>query len=139
MRQERHATFADIPRLMEIRAAVRENRLSDPLSVTRTDYERFIGAGRVWVCEIDGRIAGFSAGHERDGTIWALFVDPGYEGRGIGTSLLHRACNDLSRDGHLIIRLSTGAGTRAERLYRRLGWAETGIEPEGEVRFEKMQ
>lgn len=135
MRQERRATPADIDRLMEIRAAVRENRLSDPASVTRADYERFIGRGRIWVCEIDGGIAGFSAGDERDGTIWALFVDQGHHRQGVGTALLARACDDLRRDGHAVVTLSTTPGMAAERLYRRLGWTEAGSSPNGEVRF----
>jgi len=47
----REARLADIPRLETIRAAVRENRLSDPRLVTPRDHEEHIlGAGRTWVC-----------------------------------------------------------------------------------------
>ncbi len=136
MRQERRAEPADIDRLMDIRAAVSENRLSDPLSVTRADYDRFVAQGRVWVGEADGRIVGFSASDERDGSIWALFVDPGHAGLGIGTSLLRRACEDLKADGYGNIRLTTEPGTRADRLYRKLGWRDMGRSSSGEVVFE---
>ena len=134
----RRATPEDIPRLIEIRGAVQENRLSDPASVTRQDYERFVRQGRVWVAEVSGRIAGFSASDPGDGTIWALFVDPGHQGAGLGAALLDRACADLAQDGCATARLSTDPGTRAERLYRRLGWVDRGPGPDGEVAFERQ-
>jgi GNAT superfamily N-acetyltransferase len=137
MPTERRATFADIDRLMEIRAAVRENVLSDPRSVTRSDYDRFIDQRRVWVSEDAGLITGFSASDERDGTIWALFVEPGQEGRGIGRSLLARACQDLRADGFPTARLGTDPGTRADRLYRHLGWIDLGRDAGKEVIFER--
>jgi GNAT superfamily N-acetyltransferase len=137
MAQARRATPDDIDRLIQIRGAVQQNRLSDPLSVTRADYERFVAGGRVWVVEVDGRVAGFSASDARDGSIWALFVDPGSQGAGLGRLLLDKACLDLKADGHLTARLTTNPGTIADRLYRRLGWADCGIGPDGEVRFER--
>jgi ribosomal protein S18 acetylase RimI-like enzyme len=132
----RRATASDIDRLIEIRSTVRENRLSNPMSVTRADYDRFVGEGRVWVGEVHGTVAGFSAGDERDGTIWALFVDAAYQGAGIGPMLLSKACLDLKNDGYKKVRLTTQAGTRAERLYRKLGWIDVGISDGGEMRFE---
>lgn len=136
MTQARRATHLDVDRLMEIRGAVGENRLSDPLSVTRADYDRFVGQGRVWVSEVGDRIIGFSASDERDGTIWALFVDPAQQGAGIGTELLHRACLDLKTDGFSKVRLSTEPSTTAEKLYRKLGWTDFGLSPSGEVQFQ---
>ena len=38
---------------------------------------------------------GFSPGDPRDGSIWALFVDPADEGRGIGRALLALACDTV--------------------------------------------
>lgn len=80
----RTAVYADIPRLMEIRASVRENRLSDPTRVTLADYEWFIDHGPLHVWEGAAGIQGLSAGDPRDGSIWALFVDPAFEGVGVG-------------------------------------------------------
>ncbi len=48
------ATCADIPRLIEIRGAVLENRLSDPTSVTPDDYFRFVSQNRVWIARAAG-------------------------------------------------------------------------------------
>lgn len=132
----RRATLSDIDRLMEIRGAVRENRLSNPLSVTRADYDRFVGEGRVWVSEVGNTIVGFSASDEHDGSIWALFVDPAHQRAGIGPALLGKACLDLKNDGYKSVRLTTQGGTVAENLYRRLGWADVGISDSGEVKFE---
>lgn len=132
----RRATSSDIDRLMIIRGTVNENRLSDPLSVTRADYECFVEDGRVWVCEVNGAVVGFSASDKADGSIWALFVDPAQHGAGIGPVLLGKACLDLKNDGYALARLTTQAGTVAERLYRRLAWHDKGVSPSGEVRFE---
>lgn len=120
---------------MEIRFLVQENRLSDPGSVTAADCERFVDKGRFWVCEVGDTIVGFSASDERDGTIWALFLDPAWQGQGIGPALLNRACDDLHADGYRTARLTTDPGTRAERMYRRMGWQDHGIGEDGEMRF----
>lgn len=131
----RRATTGDIDQLMRIRGAVRENRLRDPSSVKRADYEWFVAQHRVWLGKIDGQVAGFAAGDPRDGTIWALFVDPKLEGEGLGAVLLVKVCEDLVTDGHTVLRLSTDPGTKAARLYRKLGWQEQGLLPDGEMAF----
>ncbi|KAF0115404.1 MAG: acetyltransferase [Rhodobacteraceae bacterium] len=135
MRTLRRADAADIDALVRIRGAVRENRLRDRLSVSRADYDWFIAQGRVWLCDLGGQVAGFSAGDPRDGTIWALFVDPDCEGLGLGAELLARAVDDLRADGHHAAQLSTDPGTKAARLYRKLGWQEVGPTAEGELEF----
>ena len=131
----RRAGPQDVDALIRIRAAVRENRLRDPASVTRADYDWFVAESRIWLGEIDGQVAGFAAGDPRDGTIWALFVDPAQEGAGLGRLLLARVCANLRADGHAVLRLTTDPGTRAARLYRRLGWQEQGLLRDGEMAF----
>lgn len=131
----RRAGPQDVDALIRIRGAVRENRLRDPASVTRADYDWFVSRNLLWLAEVDGHIAGFAAGDPRDGTIWALFVDPAQEGVGLGRGLLARVCEDLRADGHTVLRLTTDPGTRAARLYQRLGWEEQGLLPDGEMAF----
>src|SRR5690349_5858228 len=115
----RLAIAADIPRIFEIRDSVRENRLSDPNAVTEAGASWFIDNGALWVWQgADGSFTGFSAGDVRDGSIWALFVAPGHEGKGIGRALLKVACDALRAAGHRAATLSTDPGTRAERHYR---------------------
>jgi GNAT superfamily N-acetyltransferase len=133
----RRAVAADIPRIMEIRHAVFENRLSDPSVVTDAHCTAFIDRSEIWVWCEKGAVLGFSAGDTRDGWIWALFVAPGHEGRGIGRALLPFACETLRRAGYTTATLSTEEGTRAERFYRENGWTAAGKNHKGEVVFTK--
>jgi hypothetical protein len=52
------------------------------------DCAAFIDRAEMWVWVKDGQMQGFSAGDRRDGSIWALFVDPANEGRSIGPAQL---------------------------------------------------
>lgn len=139
----RLAVESDISRLIEIRALVHENRLMTPGLVTRADYEWFVAHGPVWVAEgaisSGGRttIQGFAAGDPRHGTVWALFVDPMAEGRGIGQRLLAQVCETLQEQGHSTATLTTAAGTRAETFYRAGEWTIIGRTASGELRFQK--
>ena len=132
----REAQIEDIPALSEIRLSVTENVLSDPRKVTPeicADYLSVSGKG--WLCEVDGEVVGFSVASLRDGSIWALFVRPGYEGRGIGTRLLKLATSWLFSMGARTISLSTDPNTRADRMYERQGWKRGDIMNNGEVSY----
>jgi GNAT superfamily N-acetyltransferase len=129
----RRARLEERPRISEIRFAVRENQLLDPSRVTDADYHWFSENPGIWVWEEKGRILGFSAADTRDGTIWALFIDPDHEGRGIGRALLARACDVLRQDGHRIAWLTTDPGSRAEGFYRAAGWKVIGTSLRGEA------
>lgn len=134
----REATIHDIAALSEIRLSVRENVLSDQRKVTHEMYAAYLsGSGKGWLCEVDGEVVGFSVASLNPASIWALFVKPGYEGRGIGTRLLQLATGWLFGMGASKISLSTGAHTRADRMYERLGWKRGDeINPDGEVVYQ---
>lgn len=134
----RKATVADRPRITEVRLAVRENRLSaaSQAKVDRTADWIFTNAA-FWVWEEGGAVQGFSVADPRDGTIFGLFIHPDYESRGIARALLPHACEDLRAAGFTVAKLTTGAGTRAERFYRTNGWQETGRQENGEIIFQK--
>ena len=129
----RRAEHADIPRIQEIRLAVHENRLSDPTSVTFEDCVWFVENPGMWVWEEGGRIKGFSAADTRDGSVWALFVDPNYERRGIGRALFEAALATLRAAGYRGATLTTDPGTRAEQFYRAAGWTVVGRTPKGSL------
>jgi ribosomal protein S18 acetylase RimI-like enzyme len=133
----RKATIEDQQRITEVRNAVRENQLS-PANIPKVaDVSRWIFEnGAFWVWEQHGAVQGFSAADPRDGTIFALFVHPDYESRGIGPALLSLACEDLRRAGRTVAKLTTAPGSRAERFYRRNGWTDIGRE-KGEIVFER--
>jgi ribosomal protein S18 acetylase RimI-like enzyme len=123
---------------MEIRLAVRENRLSDPRRVQPADCAWFIANSTIWVIECDGTVRAFAAGDPRDGNVWALFVEPSYERRGFGRALISRVCSDLAAKGFEYAWLSTEPGTRAERFYRANGWIEGGMTARDEIIFRKQ-
>src|SRR4030095_2424824 len=84
----RSATINDIQQLHSIRIAVKENILPDPLLITPTDYETFLTVrGKGWVCEIDKTLVGFAIIDLKEKNIWALFVHPDHERKGIGNQL----------------------------------------------------
>jgi GNAT superfamily N-acetyltransferase len=132
----RKATRADIPRIVEIRAAVRENKLRDPSRVTIEDICWFIDNPGIFVWVEDDKVVGFSAADPRDGSIFALFMDAAYEGRGIARALFERACSVLMDAGCPRMWLTTWPGTRAEQFYRKAGWRVTGTD-DGNLVFEK--
>jgi GNAT superfamily N-acetyltransferase len=106
--------------------------------VTAADCDAFIERSEIWVWEEDGVVQGFAAGDTRDGWIWALFVAPGHEGRGIGQALLPLACETLRKAGYTMATLSTVEGTRAARFYRMNGWTAAGRNHKGELVFRKQ-
>lgn len=121
-----------------LRISVRENRLSDPLRVTEADYLPFLAQRRAsWVAESGGRLMGFAIANLESRSIWALFVSPDCEGRGIGRALLQHVTDALLQSGPEPISLVTEPGTRAEQLYLAAGWTRVGVEPSGEIRFER--
>ena len=125
----RLATRLDIPAMSRIRLDVRENVLSNPGRITQQMYEDYLELlGRGWVAEVDGRIVGFSYANKTDASIWALFMAPDHEGRGIARHLLTLAVDWLFEQGNEKVRLSTGMDTRADRFYAAQGWTRERVD-----------
>lgn len=122
--QWRRAEAADIPAMSALRLAVKENVLSNPARITPQMYLDHLDAqGCSWVCLLDdGRLVGFSSAARADGSIWALFVAPEFEGLGAGKALLRLATDWLFAQGHVRVVLGTGINTRADRFYLAQGW-----------------
>lgn len=135
----RPALPEDVSAMHALRMSVRENALSDPSRVTAADYERRLAQPQTsWVAEEGSNIVGFAIADLPSRSIWALFVKPGFEGRGIGRSLLQQVTQSLAAAGPGEIHLSTEAGTRAERVYAAAGWSRAGRLPNGELHFVRM-
>ena len=133
----REALITDIPQIQIVRNSVRENRLSDPGLVPDKDVEEYIiHRGKGWVCEINNRIVGFAIADLQDDNIWALFLHPDHEGKGIGKRLHDTMLDWYFDQNKNSVWLGTSPGTRAEGFYRKAGWSETGTHGKGEVKFE---
>ena len=137
MKTFREAIESDIDQMTEVRLSVKENRLSDPNSITRADYKEYLfKRGKGWVCEIDNIIRGFSIADVEDHNIWALFVHPRYEKMGIGKSLHRMMLEWYFNTTVEKVWLSTAPGSRAETFYRKAGWIQVGQTVTGEIKFE---
>ncbi|MEV6625832.1 GNAT family N-acetyltransferase [Amycolatopsis sp. NPDC051106] len=86
-------------------------------------WARRIGdGGPVLVAEEDGVIAGFAA--YGDARLYALYLLPGYWGRGLGRALHDRVVEEMSGDSAVLWVLSTNE--RAKAFYVRQGWVDDG-------------
>jgi len=133
----RVAEIRDINQIQIIRNLVEENRLSDPNLVPDKDVEDYMmRRGKGWVCEIDDKVVGFAIADLVDNNIWALFVHPGFEKKGIGKKLHEEMLNWYFSQTDRSVWLGTAPKTRAENFYRGAGWKETGIHGKGEIKFE---
>ena len=133
----REASLTDILQMQIVRNSVTENTLSDPALVPNKDVEDYIlDRGKGWVCEIDKSIVGFSIVSLKDNNVWALFIKPGFDKKGIGTKLHDLMINWYFSQTKVSVWLSTAPETRAEQFYRNAGWKEVGIHGKGEIKFE---
>lgn len=133
----RTAELSDIKQMQVVRHLVKENTLSNPDLVPDKDVAFFISEkGRGWVCQIDGRLVGFSIVDLKERSVWALFVDPEFAEKGIGKELHRLMVNWYFKQTKDKLVLGTAPNTRAERFYHFQGWTKAGSFPNGEVRFE---
>lgn len=133
----REATIDDIRQIQIVRNSVKENTLSNPDLVTDEDCVEFITVrGKGWVCEINHQVVGFAIADLKENNIWALFLDPHFERKGIGQQL-HKIMLDwyFSKTKDTVW-LGTAFNTRAELFYRKAGWTEVGTHGTKEIKFE---
>lgn len=133
----REAQTTDISQIQFVRNSVNENTLSNPDLVPDKDVEDYISnRGKGWVCIADNRVVGFAIVSVADNNVWALFIQPGYDKRGIGKKLHDDMINWYFNQTHKTIWLGTSPITRAELFYRKAGWKEVGMHGKDEIKFE---
>lgn len=88
-----------------------------------------VSQGRVMVAEIDGA----AVAHLRWGMFWdevpfmnLLWVVPERRGHGVGTTLIEAWERSQVATGHTMVLTSTVSAERAQHLYRRLGYVDSG-------------
>lgn len=137
----RPATEADVETLFRIRTDVRENNMTlDALAAVGVTPESIVRMLRTdshaWLAEWEGHPAAFAMADAARGTVFALFVQRGYEERGMGRALLAEAAAWLFARGWDQVWLTTGADAPgANAFYRRVGWREDGTAENGEIRY----
>ena len=133
----REAKIEDIQQIQTVRNSVTENTLSDPGLVSDQDCKEFITErGRGWVCEVNDQIVGFAIADLKERNIWALFIDPKFEKKGIGQKLHKVMLNWYFEQTKDTVWLGTAFNTRAEHFYRNAGWTEVGTHGTKEIKFE---
>jgi GNAT superfamily N-acetyltransferase len=137
----REASGADMPGIARVRSSVTENHLTTEQLAQRGITNASVAASLLmnrkgWVAQRSRQIVAFSMADRADPSIFALFVLPGYEGRGLGNHLLELALQWLWDNGAELAWLTTSPDTRAARFYARRGWIPVGMDPSGDMRFE---
>ncbi len=133
----REARKEDIEQIQIVRNSVKENMLSDPKLVTDEDCAEYMfRRGNGWVCEIDNQVVGFSIIDLEENNVWALFVHPDFDKRGIGRKLHDIMLNWYFAQTSFNLWLGTAPGTRAEIFYRKSGWNDIGMHGTKEIKFE---
>ncbi len=136
----REANIEDIPQIQIVRNTVTENTLSNPKLVTDDDCREFLfDRGKGWICEIDKQIVGFSIVDLKEFNIWALFVHPNHDKKGIGKQLHQLMLDWYFSQTKATVWLGTAPGTRAEVFYKKQGWTTVGMygkETKFEMTFE---
>jgi GNAT superfamily N-acetyltransferase len=135
----RAMTADDMGDAFAVRTAVAENALTleqlERTGITPASVAASLRA-RGWVAEKEGVVVALAIADGETRSIFALFVAPGYEGRGLGSALLDRAVRWLQGESSGTIWLTTAPDTRAAALYARRGFVVTGREPDGSLRLE---
>jgi len=133
----REATVADISEMHRVRCSVRENTLPDYSVLTPEKYRQHLTQlGRGWVYEHEGRMVGCAIVNRVEASVWALFVEPKFEGRGIGRALHDAMLSWLRSEQVQRVTLGTDPGTRAARFYEAAGWQFRELDAEGEALYE---
>lgn len=135
----------DVETLFDIRCSVRENHqsreeLADIGVTTQSVREMIAGGDYVTIIAVeDARAVGFTMAQISEGWVFACFVRPAFEGRGVGRVLMNAAEAGLRSAGVKRVWLSTGPGEhlRAMGFYRHLGWRHDGYLGDGQLRFTK--
>lgn len=129
--------------VFHIRTSVRENHLSleqmATMGITPEAIREAIAAEPcAWLAEADGKAVGFAMVDAEEGCVFAVFILPEWEGRGLGRRLMAEAEASLFRR-HETIWLETDGRSRASGFYTHLCWKPAVNYENGDVRFEKKR
>lgn len=132
----REIQVEDIPVLFQIRIDTWHNTNGDQelkdLGITHESVKKLIQSKSHfgWIALIHQKTIGFAMGDIEKGEMWVIAVLKDFEGKGIGTELLHRVENDLWNAGWSEIWLTTDLddSQRCVGFYKHLGWTDWKFE-----------
>jgi Acetyltransferases len=95
------------------------------------DFDSVTLGEQIWVAESDGRRVGFASVLVNDHFLHNLFVDPDWQGQGVGSALLEKVQSTFTRTGAL---KCLQQNESALRFYQRHGWyvEAQGSAPDGD-------
>ncbi|MBY4888388.1 GNAT family N-acetyltransferase [Pantoea sp. DY-15] len=139
----RTARLSNIEGMFDVRTSVIENHLSREEmrqmgiteSVLGDMVEKSLSA---WVATENNKIIGFSIIFPDEGCLFAAFVLPEYEGKGIGRRLVMLAEQELFQH-HEIPWLETDKNSRSAKFYMQLGWGNETDLNGTDIKLEKSR
>lgn len=122
----RPACAADVAAIFAIRTGVKENHLSQEQLTERgitpaRILEMLALPTCIWVADVNDTPVGFTLIDSDEGSVFALFVRPEYEGLGLGKQLMDQAEAVLFQY-HAVLWLETDSHSRAAGFYQHRGW-----------------
>jgi len=139
----RTAQLSDIEGMFDVRTSVIENHLSREEMRQMGITEGVVGdmiekSLCAWVATENNKIIGFSMILPDEGCLFAAFVLPEYEGKGIGRRLVTLAEQELFLH-HEIAWLESDKNSRAAKFYMQLGWGNETDLNGTDIKLEKTR
>ena len=139
----RQALITDVDSIFDVRTSVIENHLSREemrqIGITESVVADMIqNSPCAWVAIVSMKVVGFSMILQDEGCLFAAFVLPEHENKGIGRGLVMAAEKELFKH-HEVIWLETAKNSRAAKFYKHLGWGNKMDIDDGDIRLEKKK
>ncbi|AEN64716.1 GCN5-related N-acetyltransferase [Enterobacter soli] len=139
----RTAQPSDVNSIFDVRTSVTENHLSREemrlIGITESAVADMIEQSQcAWVAILNDNVIGFSMILPDEGCLFAAFVLPEYQGRGIGRRLVELAEHELFKH-HETAWLETDKNSRAAQFYMQLGWVKKKNIDGTDIRLEKSR
>lgn len=139
----RTAQLCDVEGMFDVRTSVIENHLSREemrqMGITESVVGNMIAKSLcAWVATENEKVIGFSMILPDEGCLFAAFVLPEYEGRGIGRRLVVLAEQELFQQ-HEMAWLETDKNSSAAKFYMQLGWGNKKDINDTDIKLEKYR
>lgn len=140
----RLASANDVSAIFTVRTSYKDIQLSyDALyefDLTEGILTDFIASSCVWVAEANAQVVGFVIADMEGGCVFAVFLLPEHEGRGMGRLLMAEAERHLFIRHHEIWLETDGhEAIRANGFFRKCGWWPAATLGNGDILYTKRR